>query len=66
MMVLQLDTRNGKLIDYWHVRYYEDRSLKEFNSYFLEKNKLYVICYNNSLQSDEVPKVYSFLIPSIY
>lgn len=66
MIIIQLDHRNGKLIDYWLINFYENKNIKDFNTYYLDRNNLYVICYNNSLESDEIPKVHNFLIPSTY
>lgn len=66
MMVLQIDPRNGNLMDYWLIDFDEHKSLKDFNAYYLDRNRLSVICYNHSLESDEVPKVYNFLIPSAH
>ena len=61
--ILKVNTMNGALIDFWHIKYDEKNELKNFNACYLEKNVLHILCFNNRLESHENPKIFRYLLP---
>ncbi len=62
-IICKINTNNASLLSYSSPKINATTNLINVSSYFFRNNNLYILCYNNSLDSNEDPKIYKYAIP---
>jgi hypothetical protein len=61
--LIKINSLNAELLGYYQLKDKTGEDLKNIKSELFDSNNLYILTYNNSLDSDELPTIHQFSIP---